>query len=390
MYDLLDGIRVLEVAIAAPDGLGAHLADMGAEVIKLEKPPVGDTTRILHDPYVHLRWNRGKKSVALNLEAPEALPLAMELVKTVHVVIDGMRAGNMERFGLGYEAVQVVNSAVVYCSLSGMGQTGPYRRLGVHAPAFDAYAGIAPVAYREDGLPYAAPHAAVGTQAGPLAAAFAVTAALVKAQRTGRGQYIDVAEIDAVALSRGMEIARGLNNGWDAARSPWQAKDAVRGQYYETSDEKYVAFQPLEEKFWRNFCRAVERPDLLARSSGRPTDLASGDEALRAELVAIMKTRTQAEWIEFFIAHDVPGGPVYTVQELADDPHFRARGNVGQVEDPRLGKLLMPTTPIKLPDQTFEVRPAPELGQHTDEVLAALPGIDPDRLRDLRDRGVIQ
>jgi crotonobetainyl-CoA:carnitine CoA-transferase CaiB-like acyl-CoA transferase len=390
MYNLLAGIRVLEVAVAAPDGLGAHLAEMGADVIKLEKPSAGDTTRQLSDGgFINLQWNRGKKSVAIDLDDPEAQQMALELAKTVQVVVDGLRAGTVQRFGLHYEAVRAINPAVVYCSLSGMGQTGPYRRLGTHAPGFDAFAAIAPVAYREDGLPYLAPHPTVGVQAGILIAAFAVASALVKAARTGQGQYIDVAEIDAVALWRSLEIARGLNQGWTAAGSRWGARDAVRGQVYETKDGKYVVFQPLEEKFWRNFCRAIGRPDLRERSSGKPTDLASGDEELRIELVAIMKTRTQEEWLAFFIEHNVPGMPVHTLPELVEDPHFQARGNLGTLDDPQMGPLVLPTTPIKLPDQTYELKPAPRLGEHTDEVLLELPGYDAERLAALRERGVI-
>ena len=390
MYDLLEGIRVLEVTIAAPDGLGAQLGAMGAEVIKIEKPPVGDTTRILPEPLIHLLWNQGKKSVAMDLDCPEARDVWLDLAKTSHVVIDGLRSGAMERFGLTYEATRAINPSVVYCSLSGTGQSGPYRRLGTHAPGFDAFAGMAPVAFREDGLPHMAPHTPVGVQPGILAAAFAVAAALVKAQRTGRGQYIDVAELDAVALWRSLDMTRGLNRGWTATGSRWGTNDAVRGQYYETRDGKYVVFQPFEEKFWRNFCRAVGRPDLGERSSGAPADLASGDETLRLELVAIMKTRTQAEWIDFFIEQNVPGMPVHTLPELVDDPHFQARGNLATVEDPQLGHVVMPTTPIKLPDQTYEVRPAPLLGEHTDEVLLALPGYDAQRVAELRERGVIQ
>lgn len=390
MYDLLEGIRVLEVAIAAPDGLGAHLAAMGADVIKIEKPPVGDTTRVLPDGLIHLLWNQGKRSVAMDLDRPEAREVWLDLARTSQVVIDGLRSGTMQRFGLTYDVVRAINPSIVYCSLSGTGQTGPYRRLGTHAPGFDAFAGNTPVAFREDGLPHMAPHTAIGVQPGILAAAFAVAAALVKAQRTGRGQYIDVAEIDAVALWRSLEITRGLHRGWSATGSRWGTNDAVRGQYYETRDGKYVVFQPLEEKFWRNFCRAVGRPDLGARSSGAPTDLASGDETLRLELVAIMKTRTQAEWVDFFIAQDVPGMPVHTLPELVDDPHFRARANLATVEDPQLGRVVIPTTPIKLPDQTYEVRPAPRLGEHTDEVLLTLPGYDAHRLAGLRERGVVQ
>jgi crotonobetainyl-CoA:carnitine CoA-transferase CaiB-like acyl-CoA transferase len=390
MYDLLEGIRVLEVAIAAPSGLGAHLAELGAEVIKIEKPPGGDTTRKLRDGgFINLLWNRGKQSVGMDLAHPEARAIALDLAKQADVFVDGLRAGTVGSFGLDYEAVRAVKPGIVYCSLSGMGQTGPYRRLGTHAPGFDAFAGISHVAFREDGLPYLAPHTSVGVHAGILTAAFAVTAALVKAARTGQGQYIDVAEIDAAALWRSLEITRGLNRGWDTGGSGWGASDAVRGQVYETSDGKYVVFQPFEEKFWQNFCRAIDRPDLGARSSGAATELARGDEQLRAELAAIMKTKTQREWIDFFIEHNVPGMPMHVVRDLVEDPHFLARDNLATLEDSQLGRLTVPTTPIKLPDQTYELQAVPEMGQHTNQVLSELLGYDKARLAGLRERGVI-
>ena len=392
MYDLLNGIRVLEVAVLAPDRTGMHLADLGAEVVKVELPPVGDHIRLLGASFRggpglnHLRWNRGKKSVALNLKTEEGSAVFLELAGHAHVVIDGLRWGAMERFGLGYEAVKAVNPRIIYCSINGMGQTGPYRKLGSHGFGYDGFAGIAPVEFREDGMPYIGRHVGIGSAAGPLFAALAISAALVKAFRTNQGQRIDVAELDAAALWRSDELSQGLNRGaWRDRAMP----DAVRYQYYKTKDEKYLMFQPFEWKFWEAFCKVIDRPDLLAISKPgdqlNSMDNASGNEDLRRELAALMQTKTQSEWVSFLIEHNIPGCPAYTTMvEMVEDPQFKARDNVKEVEYPDIGTYHMPTTPIKLPDQTYGVNQAPRPGQHTEEVLRGWLGYSEERIAELQ------
>ncbi len=392
-FELLSGVRVLELALLAPDLLGMHLADLGAEVIKIEQPPGGDYVREVGARKVgglslmHLRWNRGKKSVTLDLKQPEGQKLLQELAARAHVVVDGLRAGAAERCGADYETLRARNPALVHCALSGAGRSGPYADLATHGVAYDAFAGLAPPALHADGSPRIPLHTPVGMHAAPLYAALAVCAALLRARETGRGCRLDVAELDVAASWQAEQL------GGAPGEPPGERPDlaaSVRYQYYRTAEGRVVLFQASERKFWRNFCAALGRLDLFEAKPGAVAgDHARGDEALRAELAAIFRTRTRAEWVRFFIEHDVPGGPVYELRELPDDPHLRERGLLFEQEHPVAGRLRLVGTPVRIPGATFEAAPAPSAGQHTEEVLCGLLGLPPAEVARLRDRGVV-
>jgi crotonobetainyl-CoA:carnitine CoA-transferase CaiB-like acyl-CoA transferase len=392
MYSLLQGIRVIELALLAPDLVGMHLADLGADVIKVEEPPDGDYLRVIgprkiHElSLMHLRWNRGKRSVTLDLKRPEGQALLRRLAARADVFIDGLRAGAAERCGAGYEAVRAENPAIVYCSVSGAGRSGPYARLATHGIAYDAFAGLAPPAVAADGTPSIPSYTPVGMFAGPLYAAMAVCAALVRAKATGTSCRLDVAEIDA-AVCWQAERLDGTLNGVPGDSS--DMVNAVRYQYYRTRDDQVVLFQATERKFWERFCDAVGRPDLFEEKPGDAVgDHARGDGRLRDALAAIFRTRTREDWVQFFIAHDIPGAPVYSVDEIPGDAHFRARDLLVEQEHPVAGCVILVGTPIKLAGETFETMPAPAAGAHTDDVLASVLGLSAEEIAALRRDGV--
>jgi crotonobetainyl-CoA:carnitine CoA-transferase CaiB-like acyl-CoA transferase len=402
MYDLLDGVRVLDVSLLAPSMLGMRLAELGADVVKVEQPPYGDRYRTLLAPFrgvegapgiFHLFANRGKRSLSLDLQKPVGKQVFLELVAKSDVVIVGIRPNAMDRWGLTYEAMRAVNPKIVYCLLSGLGSYGPYKDLGSHGAFFDSYAGITPVEFREeDGLPYIGQSMSVGTIAAALYAATGVLAALLKAGRTGQGSKLEVAQTDAAVLFQVNQAAPIVAGEHRAVGAPRGARDAVRYQNYETKDGKYIMFFPFEAKFWTHFCQVIERPDLLGDAqAGRPDAMNNdtGNEALRRELVAIFKTRTQGEWTSFFLEYDVPGGPIYDLQGALEDPHFLARDNVFEQEVPGVGLMRAIGTPIKVEGQDFDVRPAPRAGEHTDEVLREILGYDDGRVAALREQGVV-
>src|SRR5438270_12028076 len=190
---LLADVRVPEVALLAPDSLGMHLVDLGADVIKVEEPPAGDYVRNVGAVSVdgvsalHRRWNRGKRSIALDLRDDGGRQAFEDLVIDSEVVVEGLRPGALARRGLGYDRLQALNPRIVMVSLSGFGQDGPYRDLASHGVAYDAYAGLAPPASGPEGFPTIPPHVSVGMHAGPLFAAFAAVAAVLPARPTGRG-----------------------------------------------------------------------------------------------------------------------------------------------------------------------------------------------------------
>jgi len=349
-YTLLGGVRVLEVALLAPDLLGMHLADLGAEVVKIEQPPGGDYLREIGGRrraglnLMHLRWNRGKKSVTLDLRRREGQRLLHRLAARADVFIDGLRPGAAARCAADYATLAAVNPRLVYCTLCGAGTWGPY-------------------------------------------AALAVCAALLQARTSGTGRLLEVAELNAAASWQAEHLDAALNG---VASSIPDMIPAVRYQYYRTRDDRVVVFQASERKFWRNFCTAVGRPDLFAAKPGAPAgDHARGDEALRAELAAIFQTRTRAEWVDFFIVHDVPGGPVHTADELPGDPHFRARELLYEQDHPVAGHLRLFGTPVKVAGEAFAAAPAPAPGEHTAEVLGGTLGLSATEIEQLRADGVV-
>jgi crotonobetainyl-CoA:carnitine CoA-transferase CaiB-like acyl-CoA transferase len=393
--DFLGGLRVVEVSLLAPNMLGMHLAELGADVIKVEEPVRGDYTRHVGSAsagdlsFLHLRWNRGKRSIALDLRTAAGVAVFRQLVGVSDVVVEGMRPGALERRGLAYRTLAELRPTLVFCALSGFGQTGPYRDLATHGVAYDAYAGLAPPEETEDGFPtIPRRYLDVGTQAGALYAAMAVLAAVIHARATGRGAYLDVAQADAAAAWSAAGRVDPLLSGLSTNRDGPDLQSSVRYQYYRTADHRTVLFQASERHFFERFCRAVEREDLLTGGGSEFGEHARGDTGLRRELAAIFATRTQEEWIALFIDADVPGSPVHTTRELLDDPHFRARAQVSEQDHPQAGALRMLDTPIRSDRPPSRLRPAPAHGEHTDEVLEEL-GVAAERIAALRDAGVV-
>jgi crotonobetainyl-CoA:carnitine CoA-transferase CaiB-like acyl-CoA transferase len=402
-YDFLQGIRVLEVAQLGPSSLGGLLADMGAEVIKVEGAE-GDPVRATSDPavgspsgpsFLHLRWNRGKKSLGLDLKHPEGARLFKALAAQCDVVIEGMRAGVLDRLGLGFETLKEANPKLVFCSLSGLGRSGPYHTLGSQGPSFDAFGALAainPATFTEQER-QATPWAPVGMYAMGLFGALGTLSAIVKAQRTGQGSLVEVTGAEAAAHWLPEGVNKALNPALLNSR-PGFRNSAGRMAYwprlhpYETSDGRQVLFQGFYGKFWDRFCAFVARPDLAA-SYASDDDLGEVDQHVHDELVKIFRTRSFDAWMSAFLEHDIAGGPVNTLDSLATDPHFLARDNVHEVEHPGVGKLVLTTTPVKTPGRSFASTPAPGLWQHSAEVLGELLGVDAAELQRLNAQGAV-
>lgn len=401
-YRFLEGVRVIEVAQLGPASLGGYLADMGAEVIKVEGPD-GDPLRHSGTPaagapdgvsLLHLRWNRGKQSLGLDLQRPEGAALFRRMAAQADVVIEGMRAGYLDSLGLGYETLSALNPRLVYCSLSGLGRDGPYHRLGSHGPSFDAFGALS-------GLnPYAlSPEerrqtdwAPIGMHAMGLNAALGVLAALWQAQRSGQGALIEVTGAESAAhwLPEGVNTV--LNAGLLHPRPGFTNSRGKMARWprlcrYDTADGRGLFFQALAPKFWERFCQAVARPDLLEKYAAGG-DTAQADEDVHGLLCELFRTRPRDEWIALFLAHGVPGGPANDLQDLAQDPHFLARGNLYDSEHPGIGRLRLTGTPVKTPGQAFAPAPAPALGEHSAAVLRRL-GLDEAECAQLRAAGAL-
>jgi crotonobetainyl-CoA:carnitine CoA-transferase CaiB-like acyl-CoA transferase len=405
---LLAGVRIIESALLGPGAVGMQLADLGAEVIKVEAPG-GDYVRRMAFPIVdgisllHWHLNRGKRSIVLDLKTAAGVETYLDLVRGADAVIEGMRPGALARRGLGYEALAAVNPRIVFCTLSGYGVTGPYADMPSHGIAYDAWAGVARPAYDAEGLPTIPSYTTIGINAGPLYAALGICAAIIRARATGRGCRFEVAQSDAAAAfnwngiegnkayERPEDEVTGNDGDGKGPRRPVgddSMKESVRYQYYRSKDG-LVLFMASEREFWRNFCEGVGRADLYERNPGaRYADHARGDRALRRELATIFATRTTAEWIEFGRRVNTPICPVNDVKSITRDPQFRARLPLRPYRE--AGTDLMPS-PIKLVGEELPVPgiAAREPGRDTDAVLRDVLGYDPTRIAALRAAGAL-
>jgi crotonobetainyl-CoA:carnitine CoA-transferase CaiB-like acyl-CoA transferase len=406
---LLSGVRVIESSLLGPAAVGMHLADLGAEVIKVENPGGGDYVRKMAFPIIdgisllHWHLNRGKRSIILDLRTPEGVAVYLDLVRGADAVIEAMRPGALARRGLTYEKMQEVNPRIVFCTISGYGLTGPYMDMPSHGIAYDAWAGVARPAIDANGFPTIPSYTTIGINAGPLYAALGICAAIIRARASGRGCRFEVAQSDAAAAfnwngiegnkayERPEDEVTGNDGDGKGPRRPVgdnSMAEAVRYQYYRSKDG-LVLFMASEREFWKNFCVGAGRSDLYEQNPGsKYADHARGNVALRRELTAIFATRTTAEWIRFGREVNTPIAPVHDTKSITHDPQFQARLPFRPWREH--GSDLMPS-PIKLLDEELPVpaKAAVVAGCDTDAVLADVLGYDVQRIGALRRDGAL-
>jgi crotonobetainyl-CoA:carnitine CoA-transferase CaiB-like acyl-CoA transferase len=402
----LAGLRVIEVSLLGPGAVGTHLADLGADVIKVE-PPQGDYIRQMTWPIIEgsslLHWHihRGKRSITLDLRTEEGREVFLDLARGADAVIEAMRPGALAKRGLGFEDLRAVNPKIVFCTISGYGATGPYAKLPSHGIAYDTWAGLVKPEYDDDGFPYIPEHPSVGINAGPLFGAFGVLAGVVRARETGEGSHFEIAQSDSAAAMDWLrsetwkayerpesEVTGNKADDYER-RAPGTAgmKEGVRYQIYESSDG-HVMLMASEQEFWRNFCEGVGRMDLFERWPGsRYGDHARGNTELRAELAKIFATRTTNEWVAWSGEHNTTIAPVNTPKTLADDPQFQARSGFMPHETHGADMI---GTPVKfVGEEPVDPTPAPAAGQQTEEILTEVLGYDADRVKALRAAGAL-
>ena len=401
----LGGLKVIESSLLGP-GLGAtFLADLGADVVKVE-PPSGDYIRQMTWPIVdgtsllHLHTHRGKRSIALDLKTDDGLGIYRDLVREADVVVEAMRPGSLARLGIGFDDLVAVNPQLVFCSVSGYGATGPYRDMPSHGIAYDTWAGLIEPAVDDQGFTRIPTLPNIGINVGPLIGALGILAAVLRARETGKGTWLEVAQSDAAAYmdwyrietyrayDRPADVVTGNAADDYERREPGLAGmwEGVRYQIYEASDG-HVLFMASEQAFWRNFCEGVNRMDLFEQWPGSTyADHARHNTELQTELKAIFATRTCTEWLDFSNEANTPIAPVNTPRTAPDDPQFSYRLPFYGIED--VGAEQLPL-PIYLegelpPTPTM----APRVGEQTDEVLAEL-GLSPERIAELRASGAV-
>lgn len=374
----LSGIRILDLSRLLPGPyLTQLLADLGAEVIKVETPLAGDYARLappemgLGNLYETL--NRGKKSLALNYRNPQGRELFIKMATTADVVLEGFRPGVAEKYGIGYEAVRAVNTDIVYCSLSGYGQNGPYRQRAGHDLNYMSIGGALSLNAQpgEKPIPYGLP---VADLSGGMLAAIAILGALVGRDRTGNGMYLDVALLDGVVSWMTPLALSAWFGGLDVSAG---SHPLLGGQacfnVYETADGKYLSLAALEPHFWGDFCKTIGRPDLIERQF---------ESGLGKTLTGIFQQKTQAEWLCLFAGQDACVEPVNTVEGALSDPQVQARGHVRE----EAGRPAAMNSPFVFSRPTRT--PAPALGADTRALLLEI-GISEQDIETLNARGII-
>ena len=387
-----------------PGNLTTHLADLGADVIKVE-PPQGDYGRRMTWPIVEgvsllfLHISRGKRSVVLDLRTDEGRNAFLELVGDADAVVEAMRPGGLERRGLGFEQLKAVNPRIVFVTISGYGMTGPYRDMPSHGIAYDVWAGIVEPKINDDGFAYMPEHVSIGINAGPVFGALGLLAGVLRARETGEGCQVEIAQSDSAAAIdwlrsetwRAYERPESEVTGNEAdnfeRRAPGTAgmEAGVRYQFY-ASRNGYVLFMASEREFWKNFCQGAGRLDLFERWPGSQYgDHARGNTELRVILREIFATKTTTEWLAFGLEHNTPIAPANTPKTLLDDPQFRDR--MPLIPAARVGADMLPT-PIKFVDETLPLpAQAPTVGEHTEEILREVLGWDDDQITKAREAG---
>lgn len=365
---VLNGIRVLDLSRLLPGPLATMLmADMGAEIIKIEDPNAPDYTRFM-PPHLngegvsYLALNRNKKSVTLNLKSDEGLQAFYELAKTADIVVDSFRPGVLAKMKLDYHTVKQHNPKIIYVAVTGYGQDGPYKNMAGHDINYLAYAGVLGINGTPDNV------AKPGIQIADIAGGTYPTiigclAALWHRERTGEGQLVDVAMTDCVLPFLSFYLTETLNSQKTYKRGEHAlAGSLVNYNIYECKDKKWIALGSLEPKFWISFCNSIQKPEWANKMM---------DETVKTELKQLFLTKTRDEWIANSIQADCCIAPIYELDEIANDEHHVARKNFVEVEHPKLGKLKMINQPIKfsaMPNNpTYNV--APEMGEHNNDYL---------------------
>lgn len=392
----LSGIRVLDLSrILAGPWCTMMLGDLGAEIIKVERPGAGDDTRTWGPPFAggesayYLCCNRNKRSITVDLKKPRGIELVKEIAKVSDVLVENFTPGLMERFGLDYETLRGLNPRLVYCSITAYGQDGPYRDRPGYDMVLSAVGGLMWITGPRGGEPCKVGVAITDVLTG-VHAQGAITAALLWRERSGRGQYIDASLLDTQASALANIASSYLVAGREATRWGTAHESIIPYQVFNAKDRP-VAIAVANQKLWVNFCKAVGKEEWTndPRFESNPKRVENREQLL--PLVAeLMAEKTCDQWVELFVGASIPCGPVNNMQSLFTDPQILHRNMVAEVEHSTIGTLRLGGIPIKYSETPASIRrPPPLLGEHTDEILTDVLGRSPQQIAKLREQGVL-
>jgi len=392
----LQGIRVLDFTrVLAGPSASLALADLGAEVVKIEPPGTGDETRTFPpmrdgESHYYLAINRGKKSIVIDLKSEDGVALAKDLAAKSDIVIENYRPGVMDRLGLGYEALSAVNPKLIYCAISGYGQYGPLR----DRPSFDivlqAMSGALSMNGEPDGLPTKL-GIPLGDLVGGINGPIGILAALHERNVTGRGRYIDVSLMDGLIGMLGYIAQLAFFRGEDPPRPGSQHPNLVPYGIFPARDDGSIVIACLTPAFWGRVCRSIERPELTDDERYNTLEKRRDAREEVNEIVsAFTRRHTVEELVEIFTDHEVPHAPILGVMEALAQPQAAAREMVVETEHETLGPIPIVSRSIKFAGDSQPVPAAPPvLGQHTDEILGGILDLTPERIEALRAAKVI-
>ena len=403
MAGALAGFRVLDLSrILAGPWASQMLADLGAEVIKIERPVSGDDTRGWGPPYMpdanagassesayfHAA-NRGKQSVCIDMSRPEGQSLIQDLAGHCDVLIENFKVGGLKKYGLDYDSLQPINPKLVYCSITGFGQSGPYADRAGYDFMIQAMGGMMSVTGEADGQPMKIGVALADIMTG-LYATNAIQAALIHQLRSGQGQYIDMALLDVQVATLANQAMNYLASGINPKRLGNAHPNIVPYQAFSTDDGFIILAVGNDAQFQR-FCELAGKPELAVDERFQTnSNRVKNRENLVPMIEQILLTKTAADWLDELNKRGIPCGPINNLDQVFADPQVRHRGMQLELDHASAGKVASVANPINLSQTpiTYDLAP-PTLGQHTDAVLAGLLGMDAASCEQLRASGVL-
>ncbi|MES2394629.1 MAG: CaiB/BaiF CoA-transferase family protein [Bacteroidota bacterium] len=379
----LTGVKILDLTRLLPGPMCTlHLADMGADVLKIEELSIGDYARLMppmqnkNSVFFHA-VNRNKRSIAIDLTKEEGRLLFLKLSETADIIVESFRPGVVNKLGIDYETLKKNNPKLIYCSITGYGQSGPYRDKAGHDINYCAYTGVLD---RKEEQPFIPNFQIADVVGGSLNAAMGILAALVQQKMTGEGQYIDVSIMDGILAHATPALAQVDHgeHGFLTGALPCYS-------IYETSDKKFMALGALEFKFWERFCKAIDRADLVI------FHMVAEEQAQKVfiEVSTFFESNTQQFWTDKFKDIDCCVSPILTLKESLDNEQVKARNMVQIKNYPEEGEVLQFGLPLKFSSFEFEIeQSAPELGEHTEAELLKI-GCSESEIKELRKNKII-